>query len=547
MEEKMDYSRLVDAYQELEATQSNLEKTSILAELFREAEPGELEILGHLAMGRAFPAWKDLEMGIGSKLMVKALSRATGMEESKVEDEWRDTGDLGDTAANLVEGKKQSTLSEKELTPESVQENLERIASMEGEGSEDKKISRISELVTFASPEDAKYLVRTIIEDLRVGVGEGTVRDAVAEAFFAEVVDGKKFTEKLEDEDRDVAIEEGLEDEVRGYGLFDSFEEENDVDFVDPEEVDLQGLWREDGYDLLVVEDDSRWKDRLKGMVQHAYDVSTDLGKVARIAREEGAEGLEELEMELFRPVKVMLAQKAEDMEDGFDSVGDEDGRAALEYKYDGFRVQLHKQGDKVKVFSRRLEDVTEQFPDIVKAVREQVDAEKCIIEGETVAYDPEDGSMVPFQKLSKRIKRKYNIQEMVNKIPVTVYLFDVLELEDDTMIEEPLKERWESLNGIVEEKEGKGGLKTAHHVETSDMEEARTFYQEALNDEQEGIMLKNLQAGYQPGSRVGYMMKLKPVMETLDLVIVEADWGEGRRSDWLGSYMLACRDEETG
>ncbi|MDY6774414.1 MAG: ATP-dependent DNA ligase, partial [Candidatus Nanohaloarchaea archaeon] len=249
--------------------------------------------------------------------------------------------------------------------------------------------------------------------------------------------------------------------------------------------------------------------------------------------------GLGGMEMELFRPVKVMLAQKVESMEDGFDTVGDEDCEAALEYKYDGFRVQIHKKGEEVKVFSRRLEDVTEQFPDIVKAVKES------IIEGERVAYDPEDNSMVPFQKLSKRIKRKYDIQEMVEKIPVTVYLFDTIQMEGEVMIDEPQRERWKELKETVEEEDW--DLELAHHIETSDLEEARKFYQKALNQGQEGIMLKNLDARYKPGSRVGYMVKLKPVMETLDLVIVEADWGEGRRSDWLGSYLLACREEETG
>ncbi|MFB6265856.1 MAG: DNA ligase, partial [Candidatus Nanohaloarchaea archaeon] len=193
----MDYSELVETYQELESTQSTDEKSTILSELFRDADPQELEILGHLAMGRAFPAWKDLEMGIGSKLMVRAIAKATGRDREEVEEEWKDTGDLGDVASEYVEGKRQETLQQKELDLESVQDNLERIAGMEGEGSEDKKISRIAELVTFSSSEEARYLVRTVLEDLRVGVGEGLVRDGIVKAFFAEVVDAKGFTEKL--------------------------------------------------------------------------------------------------------------------------------------------------------------------------------------------------------------------------------------------------------------------------------------------------------------------------------------------------------------
>ncbi|MDY6766372.1 MAG: hypothetical protein SVW77_03315, partial [Candidatus Nanohaloarchaea archaeon] len=353
----MQYSRLVDAYQQLEATQSTDEKSSILAELFRDADPDELELLGHLAMGRAFPAWNDLEMGIGNKLMVRAIARATGTSEEAVEDAWRDTGDLGDAVQEFVDGKTQQTLAERELDVAGVQENLEKIASMAGEGSEDKKISHIAELVAFAGPEEAKYLVRTVIENLRVGVGEGLVRDAIVKAFFADVVDPSGFTAWLEETGLDVAIAENLVAEVEEYGLYDTFASENEVDHVDEEALELAEFWTVDGYDLVVVEDPRPWTDELTELVQHAYDVSTDLGAVARTAAEDGVDGLQAMEMELFRPVKVMLARKAETMEDAYDTVGDEDGMAALEYKYDGFRVQIHKQGDEVKVFSRRLED----------------------------------------------------------------------------------------------------------------------------------------------------------------------------------------------
>ncbi len=541
----MDYSRLVDCYSALESTQSTLEKADILADLFREAEPDELEILGHLVMGRAFPAWEDLDMGIGSKLMVKAIARATGEPAGRVEEAWKDTGDLGDAAAGLVQGKKQATLGSKDLTPASVQATLRKIAGMAGEGSEDNKISRIAELIGHAEPDEARYLVRTIIEDMRVGVGEGLVRNAIVNAFFAEVIEPGDFAGHLEDEGLRVAIDRDVEDDVTGYGLWDAFEDRNDVAFVDPGDLDLADLWRGEGYDLVVLADAGSWTDDLKDLVQHAYDVTTDLGKVARIAKEDGVPGLRDLDMQLSRPVKVMLAQKVESMEDGFEQVGDASGVVALEYKYDGFRVQIHKDGDDVKVFSRRLEDVTDQFPDIVAAVREHVSAASCIIEGEVVAYDPETYEMVPFQQLSKRIKRKYDIQEMVRQIPVTVELFDVIHDGEGSLLEEPLRDRWDRLAGMVDEAER--DIELADHLETDDIEEARTFYQEALTDGQEGVMLKNLDASYTPGSRVGYMVKLKPVMETLDLVIVAADWGEGRRSDWLGSYTLACRDEETG
>lgn len=544
----MQYSRLSQCYQNLESTQSTLEKSSIMADLFEDAKPEDLEMLAHLVMGRAFPAWKDLDMGIGDKLMVKALSRTTGISEDAVEDAWREQGDLGDVATEFVGKKKQQTLAQKELTVDLVQNNLEEIAQMSGSNSQDRKIAKISELIGFATPQEAKYIVRTVIENMRVGVGEGLVRDAIVEAFFAELVTPSDFPKKLESSGLNVGIDADAEETVAGYGLFDTFAEENKVTYIDTDDLERTDFWRNgDGYDLLVIPEDtiSAWEDRLAYMIQHAYDVTTDFGQVARIAAEQGPDGLDDLEIELFRPVKVMLAQKVEAMDDAFEKVGNGEGNAIIEYKYDGMRVQIHKRGDDVKVFTRRLEDVTKQFPDIVKAVKENVEVEECIIEGEAVAHDPDDWSKVPFQQLSKRIKRKYDIQEMVKTIPVAVYLFDIIYKDGESLIEAAGKERWDTLGDCIEAEDR--SLVLADHIETNDPEEARAFYQKALNENQEGVMLKNMDARYKPGSRVGYMVKMKPVMETLDLVIVAADWGEGRRSEWLGSFTLACRDQETG
>jgi DNA ligase-1 len=544
----MQYSRLADCYEELESTQSTLEKSSIMADLFQEADPDDLEILAHLVMGRAFPAWNDLDLGIGSKLMVNALARTTGIAEQDVEDAWREKGDLGDVAEEFVGRKKQQTLASKELTVELVQDNLEEMAQMSGANSQDRKIGKIAELLGFATPQEAKYVVRTVLESMRVGVGEGLVRNAIVEAFFSEIVAAPEFPQKLEFTGKQVAIAESVRDTVTDYGLFDTFEDENDITYVTADTLELADFWRHGGgHDSIVLPEDAvaTWEDRLEQTIQHAYDVTTDFGDVAKIAATDGPAGLDELDIELFRPIKVMLAQKAETMEDGFDAVGNSSGEAILEYKYDGMRVQIHKQGDDVKVFTRRLEEVTTQFPDIVQAVKNNVSADECIIEGEAVAYDPDDKSKIPFQQLSKRIKRKYKIQQMVQEIPVTVYLFDVIYIDGDSMIDASGKKRWEAMKDIVDPEDY--AIEFADHLETDDMDEAQTFYQESLNEDQEGIMLKNMDAAYQPGSRVGYMMKLKPVMETLDLVIVEADWGEGRRNEWLGSYTLACRDPETG
>ena len=190
------------------------------------------------------------------------------------------------------------------------------------------------------------------------------------------------------------------------------------------------------------------------------------------------------------------------------------------------------------------MEDVTNQFPDIVNWVKENVKAKDCIIEGEALAIGKDDKPK-PFQILSRRIHRKYDIDKMVKEIPVQVNLFDVVYLDGKTLFDKPLKERRGVLERIVKPIPGK--LQLAKQIVSDDIKELEKFYKEALEARQEGIFLKVLDSPYIFGRHVGGWYKIKPVMETLDLVIVGATWGEGARAKWLTSYELACRDVDTG
>ncbi len=238
--------------------------------------------------------------------------------------------------------------------------------------------------------------------------------------------------------------------------------------------------------------------------------------------------------------MKVMLAKRSEGVEDAFETVAGEDGKLCVQFKYDGMRVQIHRKNGEVTVYTRRLEDVTEQFPDIVEAVQTNCTDESFIIEGEAVAYNPETGERLPFQKLSRRIKRKYDINKMAAEIPVTVFLFDCLYRQGESLLSTPYRGRWDALGELVAHQNK--DLALAHTKITDKKAEVQGLMAQAEEEKQEGLMAKNLDAPYKPGSRVGYMVKLKQVMETLDLVIVAADWGEGKRSDWLASFTLACR-----
>jgi len=236
-----------------------------------------------------------------------------------------------------------------------------------------------------------------------------------------------------------------------------------------------------------------------------------------------------------------MLAEKVENLKQALD----EFGKCAIEVKYDGMRAQIHKKGEKIWVFTRRLEDVTRQFPDLVELCKKGIKAKECIVEGEVLGIDPKTNTPLPFQVLSQRIHRKYDIEKMVEQIPVQLNLFDVVYKDGKMLFDLPFKERRKILEKIIRPIPGK--LQLAKQLITADLKKAEKFYKEALEARQEGVMVKNLNSKYIFGRHVGGWYKVKPTMESLDLVIVGAEWGTGKRARWLSSYILACRDPETG
>ncbi|KAF5417302.1 MAG: DNA ligase [Candidatus Methanogaster sp.] len=226
-----------------------------------------------------------------------------------------------------------------------------------------------------------------------------------------------------------------------------------------------------------------------------------------------------------------------------FDSFDDITTMYAIEWKFDGTRVQIHKDGDHVRIFSRRLEDVTNSLPDIVKLVKSRITANQAILDGEVVAVG-DDGKPLAFQEILKRFRRKYDISAMVRKIPLYLNLFDIMYLDRVSLIDEDLHTRRERLDAIVSQHEQ---LRVAEQVLTDDPAIAHAVYRAALDAGHEGVMLKNPDSLYSPGKRGKNWLKVKPIMETLDLVVVGADWGEGRRANLIGSYLLACYDTNTG
>jgi len=462
----MDYSKICEVYAALELTTKGLEKTEILARFLGEIR-GEPELI-YLLQGRLFADYDNRELGISHQLMIKAISRTAGIGEDEVVNKFKKLGDLGKVVEAVLGKKKQRALFSGKLSVEKVMENLRKIPTFEGKGTVDLKIGLIVELLHSATLEEAKYIVRTVLGDLKIGVGSGILRDAIVVCCFEpKDLEDKKICGKV---------------------------------------------------------------------VQDAYDKVMDFAEVFSRAC---SDSLEKIKLKPGRPVKVMLFPKAKDVEDAFRIIG---RPAAFEYKYDGFRVMVNKERNgKIKIFTRRLEEVTAQFPDIVKYVEENVDGKNFILDAEAVGFDAGTGKYTDFQAISQRIKRKYGIDEMKAKLPIELTIFDVIYYNGESLIDAAFSERRALIERIVHEDEKR--IVLAKQIITDDDKVVEKFYEEALAENQEGLMGKSLSAPYKPGARVGYAVKLKPEDNDFDLVITGAEWGTGKRAGWLTSFDVACRN----
>lgn len=475
------YKELVNLYEKLDGTSKRLEKTYMISVFLRTVPEAVLKDAIALIQGKIFFDSEEKNTGISTQFIIKALTKTTGVKN--IEDYWKKYGDLGSVAFEILSKKKQFTLVQKELTISEVLSKLRQLETYEGKGSTDTKLNVISELMLHSEPVEAKYIIRTVADNMRIGIGIGSLRDAVIWAYaFPINYDHEKNEIILSDEER------------KNYN----------------ESVEL---------------------------VQSSMDILNDISKLALILKKEGINGLKNIRMKIGTPVSVMLYQKAKDVSDAFEIVGKP---AAFEVKYDGFRIQVHV-SDEIRLFTRRLDDVTEQFPDIVDVVRKNV-KKGCILDAEAVGYDKNTGKYLPFQKISQRIKRKYEIEKMATDFPVELNVFDIIYHDNKELLNEPYEKRREMLENAVKEEQKK--IVLAKRIVTSDEAEARKFYEYSLNLGEEGCMAKNLKGVYKPGARVGYGVKIKSIMDPLDLVIVAAEYGEGKRSGMLSSFYLACMDD---
>lgn len=370
----------------------------------------------------------------------------------------RDERDLGIGPSTLreVAGGSQATLFGGPVTIGEAADVLDRLAGLGGSGSRDRRRTLLSGLLGRLDEGSRGWLERVILGELRTGVQEGLVLEAVAEAAD-----------------------------------------------VDP------------------------------GLVHRAHQLLGDVGEVAEVALGDGAGGLEAVELVVGRPIAPMLAEKADTIEEAVDDL---DPPVAVEPKYDGARVQIHRDGDDVRVFSRRLTDVTDSLPEAVD-VGGALDADRAVVVGEVVAYDDE-GHPRPFQDLMRRFRREHDRNAQAARMPVQVHLFDGLYLDGESLIDRPFEDRRAALKRIADE-----DACTPLTV-TSSLAEARSVLEQALQDGHEGVVVKRLSSRYEPGRRGASWRKVKPET-TLDLVVLGAERGHGRREGWLSNLHLGVRVPE--
>lgn len=287
----------------------------------------------------------------------------------------------------------------------------------------------------------------------------------------------------------------------------------------------------------LLVEALSKAFNISSDLVRRAAMIAGDLGVVAEAAYDGGEQAVSSLHLEPFHVIKPMLAASVSGVKEALFELG---GTSAFEYKLDGARVQIHVSESDVRIWSRRLTEVTESLPDIVQLIKTKLDVHSAILEGEVVAVG-HDGRPLPFQHLMRRFRRRHDVDKQIQKIPTELYLFDLLYMDGESLIDKSYTERRRALSELTD------GVHLVTNIVTSEIGAAEKLLEEAIELGHEGLVAKNLEGTYTPGIRGKKWLKIKQVMEPLDLVITEAEYGYGKRHEWLSDYTLSARNEETG
>jgi DNA ligase-1 len=466
----VEYEVVAEAYRDLEQASGRLMLIERLAALLVQTPQDLLPTVCYLCQGQVAPEFAGVDLGLAEKLALRAVATATDVGTDDVVAAVREAGDLGQAAEQLLVETAQDR--KPSLQVAAVVDTLHQIAGAEGSGSQGRKLDLLAGLLALATPLEARYLLRLVTGNLRLGIGTPTILDALAQVYTG-----------------------------------------------------------------------SR-KDR--PVLERAYNICCDLGLVAATLASGGLAAVERVEVRPGNPVRVMLAQRLSEADEILARLG---GQCTAEYKYDGMRVQAHRTPDgKIELFTRRQERVSTQFPDVVELLQAGLGPREAILEGEVVAYDAAAAELRPFQEVMFR-RRKHGIAEAARDVPVALFCFELLYADGQDLTRLPYVERRARLAEAVTLSD-RLRLTTALDVATAPALDAT--FEQAVADGSEGLVCKSIsqEAVYQAGARGWLWIKLKrdyrtELADTVDLVIIGAYAGRGRRRGTYGAVLLAAYDPE--
>ncbi len=499
----MNFQKLAEYFDKIEKTASRLEMIEIVSQLFKETPSQEIKKVIYLCQSQLGASFESIDIGLGEKFIEEAIAKSSGYTREQINKLYKEKGDLGLVAEELIKTKKQASLFKETLSIQKVFQNYEKIAKMEGKGSQELKIKLMSELLNSATPLEAKYIARIPLGNLRLGTGDPTLMDALADLFVKEA-------------EKDSNLVREVENEVKA-----SKEKK-------PEE------FKEEFYKKIRA--------KIREKIEEKYNIHSNLGAIAEKLKEKGLQGLNEIKITAGIPIRPTLAERLNSAEEIIEKIG----KCLVESKYDGFRIQVHKNGEEVTIYSRQSENMTHMFPEIIKAVKEQINAKTAILEGETLAVNLETNEFYSFQVTITR-KRKYGISEASKDLPLKLFLFDVMMVNEKDLMNESLQERREILQKIV--KPGKI-IELTNGIITDDAKKINEFFEQSIEQGLEGIIAKDLNAKYIAGARKFAWIKLKrsykgELQDSIDAVIIGFFKGRGKRTQFgIGALLVAIYDD---
>ncbi|HVZ11441.1 MAG TPA: ATP-dependent DNA ligase [Patescibacteria group bacterium] len=466
----MKFTDLAKHLERLENTSSRNTMIELLAEMFKSTDADDIGKVVYLMQGRVAPLYEPLEFGMAEKQILKAIAFAYEVPDKEVNAEYKKIGDVGVLAEKLSESRSKNR--ESRVTVSDVFETLKKVAETGGEGSVEKKMVLVSDLLKSLDPLSARFVVRIPVGKLRLGFSDMTVLDSLS--------------------------------------------------------------WMIDGT-----------KDHRK-TIEPVFNIRPDLGYIATTIKQKGVKGLASATPTPFTPVLMARAERLSSGEEIIAKIGE----CAIEPKFDGFRLQAHLVRSKnhearIKLITRNLEDVTFMYPDLVAGIKEQIKADEAIFEGEAIAYNRETGEFLPFQITTQR-KRKYDIEEFAEKIPLKLMAFDLLFVDGENMIDKPYEERRKKLVATI--KDGDVIIPSDEQV-FSDAKKIETFFDDAISRGLEGILAKKLDGKYQAGARGWSWIKFKrsyssKLDDTVDCVVMGYYFGRGKRTAFgIGGFLIGIYD----